>query len=62
VRVRVTAEGSLSDEQIDSVWTAGAGERVEVSGPDWAVLAWMVGRAATAGDALSAAPPLRPWL
>lgn len=61
VRVEVTAEGSLSDEQVGSVWTAGEGERVAVSGPDWAVLAWMVGRPTTAGDALSAAPPLKPW-
>jgi hypothetical protein len=34
---------------------------VQVRGPDWAVLAWLIGRPTAAGDALSAAPPLKGW-
>lgn len=64
VRVTVTAEGSLAPDLVGSEWTAGSGGSgtpVEVRGPDWAVLAWLVGRAGAAGDALSAAPPLADW-
>jgi maleylpyruvate isomerase len=61
VRVTITAEGSLAPDLVGKEWTAGSGDPVEVRGPDWAVLAWLVGRASAAGDALSAAPPLNDW-
>jgi maleylpyruvate isomerase len=61
VRVTVTEEGSLSSELVGSEWTAGSGSPVEVRGPDWAVLAWLVGRPSAAGDALTVAPPLTDW-
>jgi maleylpyruvate isomerase len=61
VRVKVTAEGSLAPDLVGRMWTAGDGTPVEVRGPDWAVLAWLVGRPSTAEDALSATPPLGDW-
>lgn len=61
VHVTVTAAGSVAPEFVGREWTAGEGSPVDVSGPDWAVLAWLAGRAAAAGDALSAAPPLSEW-
>jgi maleylpyruvate isomerase len=61
VLVTVTADGSLAPEHVGKQWRAGDGAPVEVSGPDWAVLAWLAGRASAAGDALTAAPPLNAW-
>jgi maleylpyruvate isomerase len=62
VRVRIVAEGSLAPEHVGRTWTVGSGsDAVEVAGPDWAVLAWLVGRPSVAEPALTAAPPLRHW-
>lgn len=61
VHVTITADGSVSPDLVGKQWSAGSGDHVEVRGPDWAVLAWLVGRAAAAGDALSAAPELSDW-
>jgi maleylpyruvate isomerase len=61
VHVTVTKDGSLSGEHVGREWTAGSGEPIEVRGPDWAVLAWLIGRASVTGDALTATPPLREW-
>jgi maleylpyruvate isomerase len=61
VRVTVTADGSVAPDLVGREWTAGEGDPVDVRGPDWAVLAWLVGRPDAAGDALSAAPTLRDW-
>lgn len=62
VRVRVTADGSVAAEHagVDRTYAAGD-DPVEVSGPDWAVLAWLVGRPSAAEGALSATPPLDSW-
>jgi maleylpyruvate isomerase len=61
VAVTVIAEGSVAPDLVGAQWTAGSGTPVEVSGPDWAVLAWLVGRADAAGEVLSAAPSLDDW-
>jgi maleylpyruvate isomerase len=61
VRVTVTADGSLSSDHVGTEWRAGSGEPVDVSGPDWAVLVWLAGRGAAAGEALTATPPLGEW-
>lgn len=61
VRVEITADGSLAADLVGWVWSAGAGEPVTVAGPDWAVLAWLVGRASVVGEALTATPELGPW-
>lgn len=61
LRVEVLGEGSVTG-LVGRVWTAGdPAEAVEVAGPDWALLAWLLGRAAAAGPVLSAAPELPAW-
>jgi maleylpyruvate isomerase len=59
LRVTVTADGSLLPDFVDRTWVVGDGEPVRVSGPDWAVLAWLVGRPAP--DVLTATPGLAPY-
>jgi maleylpyruvate isomerase len=68
LRVEVTPEGSLSSATTGRTYRtsnadadADANSEV-VSGPDWAVLAWLVGRVQPARDALTAAPELPAWL
>ena len=61
VRVTITDHGCVAPDLVGKEWTAGDGTPVEVRGPDWAVLAWLVGRASIASDALSATPPLGKW-
>jgi maleylpyruvate isomerase len=61
LHVSVSAEGSLAPDLVGAEWTVGEGEGTDVRGPDWAVLAWLTGRAATAAAALTATPPLRAW-
>ena len=50
-------------EDLDGrVWACGEGvTATEVAGPDWALLAWLVGRGQVAAQALTACPPLAPW-
>jgi maleylpyruvate isomerase len=61
VRVKVADEGSVAPELVGQEWAAGEGRPVDVTGPDWAVLAWLIGRPSVAADALSATPPLDAW-
>jgi maleylpyruvate isomerase len=61
--VEITPEDSVAPELSGVHRSAGVGDRVEVvSGPDWAVLAWLVGRPQAAQGALSIAPELRAWI
>lgn len=71
--VEITAEGSLADQlagktyrshpdAADDAATGSGADGEVVSGPDWAVLAWLTGRVDAARDALSGTPPLTPWL
>jgi maleylpyruvate isomerase len=62
VRIEVTPEDSVTTDLGGSVWTCGDGEPAAVTGPDWAVLAWLLGRSAAAGDRLANAPELSRWL
>ena len=57
----VTPAGSLLPDFVGREWCGGEGRPIEVSGPDWAVLAWLIGRPSVAADALSAAPELAPF-
>ncbi|MGI8678018.1 MAG: maleylpyruvate isomerase family mycothiol-dependent enzyme [Jatrophihabitans sp.] len=61
VRVRIDTEGSIVPDHPTTEWTAGEGEPTEVRGPDWAILAWLVGRPTVVEAALTAAPALAPW-
>jgi maleylpyruvate isomerase len=60
LRIAASNEGSGS-ALAGRTWTVSAGEPVEVTGPDWALLAWLVGRPDAADHQLSAMPPLEPW-
>jgi hypothetical protein len=61
LKVTVTAPGSLLPGYVGRTWQVGAGDAVEVSGPDWGVLAWLVGRPSAAADVLTATPDLAPY-
>jgi hypothetical protein len=63
--VEVTADGSINSDLAGRQWMVPgqeAVEAIEVRGPDWAVLAWLTGRTATARTVLTAAPDLDPWM
>ncbi|HEV7205261.1 MAG TPA: maleylpyruvate isomerase family mycothiol-dependent enzyme [Jatrophihabitans sp.] len=60
VTVEVSAEGSLSGELVGSTWSAGSGPATVVSGPDWALLAWLVGRPEVVQHLLGSLPELAP--
>ena len=61
LRIEITADGSVTSELPGRTWTIGAGTTA-VTGPDWAVAAWAIGRAALAATALSATPDVPAWL
>lgn len=62
VRIVVTEDGSVAPSSTTREWTTGAGDPVEVRGPDWALLAWASGRGAAVRHALGGElPELRPW-
>jgi maleylpyruvate isomerase len=62
--VDVTADGSVTADLPGRTWSsdASASDAVVVSGPDWAVLAWLIGRPGAAASQLSAAPELKAWI
>jgi maleylpyruvate isomerase len=62
VRVEVDQDGSTAADLGGTVWTAGSGDPVVVRGPDWALLAWLIGRPMLAASAVTATPELTPWL
>lgn len=61
MEVEVTADGSLVADLVGARWRAGHGEAIRVAGPDWAILAWMVGRGRSVATQLSVLPALGPW-
>jgi maleylpyruvate isomerase len=62
VRVEVDPDSSTTTDLGGKVWTAGSGDPVVVRGPDWALLAWLIGRPMLAAGAVTATPELTPWL
>lgn len=62
LRIEVDPDGSVA-ELGGTVWSCGGGpEPVSVAAPDWALLAWVLGRRAAAGEAMRTAPDLARWL
>jgi maleylpyruvate isomerase len=59
--VEIRPEGSVTDLGGTTRRVAGNGPSVTVDGPDWAVLAWLVGRVDPVRSDLSATPDLGPW-
>lgn len=62
MRIEVATQGSVTAELQGRVWTVGAGDPASVVGPDWALVAWLVGRPAAGATVLSATPDLPTWL
>ncbi|PZS14584.1 MAG: maleylpyruvate isomerase [Pseudonocardiales bacterium] len=62
LRIEVAEERSVTTDLSGRVWTAGTGDPVDVSGPDWALTAWLVGRPAAAAGTLNQTPDVAPWL
>jgi maleylpyruvate isomerase len=60
LHIEIATTGSKSDLG-GRMWTVGDGDATPVVGPDWAVLAWLVGRP-VAQHVLHVTPELRPWL
>jgi maleylpyruvate isomerase len=58
--VEITPEQSVADRG-GTRHLVGDGSTLTVAGPDWAVLAWLVGRADPVRSDLSATPELGPW-
>lgn len=61
LRVQVGAEGSIVPDLVGQQWTTDGADPLEVVGPDFAVLAWLVGRGSTVPGELSAMPELASW-
>jgi maleylpyruvate isomerase len=59
--VEVAPDGSVTDLGGSARQLAGEGPAVTVVGPDWAVLAWLVGRGDPVRSDLSATPELGLW-
>jgi maleylpyruvate isomerase len=62
LRIEVSLQGSLNSDLGGTVWTCGdAFDPAEVTGPDWALLAWVLGRSAATQGALTQTPELARW-
>lgn len=62
VRVSIDGDGSIVPALGGREWSAGGpDDPLEVRGPDWAVLAWLLGRAGVVAANLTATPDLEPW-
>ncbi|MFN2518336.1 MAG: maleylpyruvate isomerase family mycothiol-dependent enzyme [Jatrophihabitantaceae bacterium] len=61
LRIEVVAHGSVTADLAGRVWTSGDGDRIPVTGPDWALAAWLVGRPQAAAPVLNPMPELAPW-
>jgi len=62
LRIEVAPLGSLVVDLAGRAWTVGTGDPLPVTGPDWAVVAWLAGRPGAGATSLSQAPELPPWL
>lgn len=61
LRIEVASSGSVAPELVGRVWTVGGEDAAEVTGPDWALLAWLLGRTSPAAGALNATPQVQRW-
>jgi maleylpyruvate isomerase len=63
LHIEVGGGTSIAPSLDGTAWDVGAGDgpRADVVAPDWALLAWLLGRANAAVDALPDPPELAPW-
>jgi maleylpyruvate isomerase len=62
LRIAVAVDGSVTTDLPGERWTVGSAEPIDVAGPDWAIAAWLTGRAAAAAAVLTATPQLAAWI
>jgi maleylpyruvate isomerase len=64
LRIEITTEDCRDPDLAGRHYelTAQAGDTDVVTGPDWAVVAWLTGRPQAAQGRLSATPDLEPWI
>jgi maleylpyruvate isomerase len=62
LRIEVTPQDSVTTDLAGAVWKTGTGEPITVAAPDWALVAWLIGRPAAAAGALGEVPDLGRWL
>ncbi|MDT4910045.1 MAG: maleylpyruvate isomerase [Pseudonocardiales bacterium] len=58
LRIEVAAGRSVTEDLVDRTWTVGNGDPVRVIGPDWGLLAWLVGRPTAAAGTLNQTPDI----
>lgn len=61
LHLEVVREGSTTTDLGGHSWTSGDADGLTVRGPDWALLAWLIGRPSLADGQLSTMPELSPW-
>lgn len=62
LRIIVGPSGSVTTDLGGATWNCGDGaDPIDVTGPDWALLAWVLGRPAATQGALSQTPALERW-
>lgn len=61
LRVRVQDEASIVPALIGAEWSTDGSDPLEVAGPDFALLAWLVGRGSAVTDRLPSPAELAPW-
>jgi maleylpyruvate isomerase len=61
LRIEVAPQGSVTADLGGQVWTVGTGRPTLVTGPDWALLAWLIGRPGAAAGVLNQTPELPAW-
>jgi maleylpyruvate isomerase len=62
LRITVTATGSRTADLPGTSWSVGGpGDVTELAGPDWALLAWALGRPDATGGTLGSMPELSRW-
>jgi hypothetical protein len=48
----------VTEDLVDRTWTVGNGDPVRVIGPDWGLLAWLIGRPTAAAGTLNQTPDI----
>ncbi len=61
IRITVSPDRCTVPALVGQAWTVGDGDHVEVAAPDWALLAWLIGRAEAVPGALPAVPDVGAW-
>ncbi len=62
LHVEITSEGPVGTDLVGTLWAPeDDGAARTVAGPDWAILAWLVGRGSVVSHVIADQPELKPW-